>query len=255
MNSVWVIASNTFKEIIRDRILYGILVFTVLLFGMSLALGQLSFQEQQRISLDFGFMGIHLSAVIISIFLGSTLVSREIEKQTILTLLSRPLTRLQFLLGKFLGLAAINALVLTALSAILFLTALFVGYSPNGLFLVALFGILLETLILLAITMCFGVYTRPVLAVVYTIGFFLIGHWLNDLRFFAAKSESSTFRFLGDFLSKALPNFEFYNWRSLPIYNEPTDWKIITSATFSAIVWIALFFTIMNLIFRRRDFV
>ena len=103
MNAVRVIAINTFREIIRDRILYGILVFALLLIGLSLALGQLSFAEQSRISANFGFTGIHLSAAILAIFIGSSLVAREIEKRTIMTLLVRPLTRTQFITASFLG--------------------------------------------------------------------------------------------------------------------------------------------------------
>src|SRR4051812_34634381 len=99
MKPVWIIAKNTYREIIRDRILYGIVVFALMLVGLSLALGQLTFAEQAKISADFGFIGIQLSAVVLAIFVGSSLVAKEIEKQTILTLLARPITRTQFLLG------------------------------------------------------------------------------------------------------------------------------------------------------------
>ena len=101
MKAIWIIANNTFREIIRDRILYGLVVFALLLIGVSLVLGQLSFAEQMRISIDFGFAAIHFSAVILSIFIGSTLVSKEIDKKTVMTLLARPITRFQFLFGKF----------------------------------------------------------------------------------------------------------------------------------------------------------
>ena len=91
MRSAFIIAINTFREIIRDRILYGIVVFALILLGVSLALGSLGIQEQVRISLNFGFMGIQLSLVVLAIFVGSTLVYKEIEKQTVTTLLARPL--------------------------------------------------------------------------------------------------------------------------------------------------------------------
>src|SRR4051812_6925954 len=104
MHILWVIAKNTFREIIRDRILYGLHIFAILLIGFSLVLGELSFAEQTRISINFGLAGIHLSAITLSIFIGSSLVAKEIEKQTILTLLARPVSRLQFLVGKYLGL-------------------------------------------------------------------------------------------------------------------------------------------------------
>src|SRR5689334_11892297 len=104
MRPVLIIAINTFREIVRDRILYGILVGAILLILLSLALGQLSFAEQTRIAANFGFTAIHIGAVIVSIFVGSTLVAREIDKKTILTLFVRPISRQQFLFGKCLGL-------------------------------------------------------------------------------------------------------------------------------------------------------
>src|SRR5688572_2314631 len=121
MKSVWLIANNTYREIIRDRILYGLVVFAILLIGLSLALGQLSFAEQTRLTIDFGLMGVHLSSVILSIFVGSTLVAREIEKRTIFTLLSHAVTRPQFIVAKLFGMTLVVATISACLAAILLL--------------------------------------------------------------------------------------------------------------------------------------
>src|SRR3989344_2748310 len=101
MKIIRIIARNTYREIIRDRILYVLILFALLIIGVSLALGQLSFAEQTRISINFGFSAISLSTVVLAVFAGSTLVFKEIEKRTVLTLLARPITRSQFLIGKF----------------------------------------------------------------------------------------------------------------------------------------------------------
>lgn len=256
MSSIpFVIARNTFKEIIRDRILYVIFVFALLLVGVSLALGQLSFREQIKISLDFGFMGIHLSAVVLSIFVGSTLVSKEIEKQTILTLLAHPVSRGQFLFGKFLGLSAVISLVVSCFGLVLLLVALFIGFEVQLSFFIALYGIFLESLVLLSITLLFGTFSKPTLTVVMSAGLFLVGHWLADLSYFSAKSDSSLFRIVGIVFSRALPNLEAFNWRALPVYQDPINWTRIGISTMLALSWALVIGFLANLIFRKRDFV
>ncbi|MCB0342972.1 MAG: ABC transporter permease subunit, partial [Bdellovibrionales bacterium] len=141
MRVVWIIALNTFREIIRDRILYGLVVFALLLIGLSLALGQLSFAEQIRISANFGFTGIHLSAVMLSIFAGGSLVAKEIDKKTILTLLARPISRFQFMLGKSLGLTLVVVSVVTGLALVLAFILMNMGFKLNEGFFLGLFGI------------------------------------------------------------------------------------------------------------------
>lgn len=255
MKKIFVLAQNTYIEIIRDRILYGLIVFALLLIGLSLALGQLSFTEQGRIALDFGLVGIQLSSVVLAIFIGSTLVSKEIEKQTILTILSRPIGRGIFLIGKFFGLLAVIFTIMVGLLAIVLLVARIVEVETNFSILWAMWGILLESIILLGITLLFGVMIRPFLTVTCTVGIFLIGHWIPSLVFFAEKSESESFRMFGLFISKVLPNLERFNWRSSVTYLEVVPLTEIVSATVYALGWVLILLAFTNIIFRRRDFV
>ena len=255
MNKMFVIARNTFREIIRDRILYGLVVFALLLLGLSLALGQLSFTEQGRIAIDFGMVGIQLGSVILAIFAGSSLVSKEIEKQTILTILSRPISRSQFLLGKYLGLVAVITVIVAGLSMVLFGIGLMIGFHLGLPFIVGAWGIFLEALILLAITLLFGIFVRPVLTVSCSLGLFLIGHWINNLTHFSQKSPSSGFKLFGDLVSAALPNLESFNWRSLVTYQDPIPWSEISRSSIYGLAWIVALLTVAMLFFRRKDFV
>ena len=117
-NKVVIIAKNTFLELVRDRVIYGILVFAFLLVLMSLVVAQLSYVESQRILMDLGLAGLEVSALILSVFLGATIVFREVEKRTVLTLFARPVSRGQFLLGKFFGLYAIVCVAVSILTII-----------------------------------------------------------------------------------------------------------------------------------------
>lgn len=252
---IYLIAQNTFREIIRDRILYGLVVFALLLIGLSLALGQLSFAEQERIAMNFGTVGVQLSGVILAIFSGSILISREIEKQTILTLLSKPISRSQFLLGKFLGLSAVISVLILGFSAILWMIGLMIEASLGIQYLVTVWGIMLESMILISVTMLLGAIVRPSLTVACTIGIFLIGHWINNLTFLANKSEQRGFKLFGDVVSRIFPNFERFNWRSLVTYNSEVPWESIGWATVYAAGWIIVLMSVTHILFRRKDFV
>lgn len=251
--SVHVIAKNTYREIIRDRILYGLLVFAVLLIGLSMALGQLSFAEQTRITINFGFTAIHLSAAILSVFVGSTLVGRELEKKTILTLLARPITRAQFVLGKSVGLFAVICVVVLMLAFVLVLLLTSLDASVNGVFLVGLYGVLIEAAVLLSLTIFFGSFASPMLAVSFTIGLFLIGHWLDSLKYFAEKSQSHLFKIFSKIIQNILPNLELFNWRSLFIYSDPIPIHEVLYSTGYGFAWCTFLITLSALILQRRD--
>lgn len=255
MKQVRVIALNTFREIIRDRILYGILVFALLLIGVSVVLGELSFAEQARISADFGFAGIQMSAVILAIFAGSTLVAREIDKQTVLTLLAKPVTRTQFLIGKFMGLGLVLSTVMVGLSVVLAGLLLALGLNLDLTFLQALHGIFLEALLLVSIALFFGSFSRPIMTVVFSIALFLIGHWVDSLDFFIKKAESPAAKVIMQAVSRIVPNLELYNWRAAPIYGASVPMQSLVTATITCFGWILLLTTFTTIIFRRRDFV
>ena len=255
MRAIWIIATNTFREIIRDRILYGIVVFALILIGLSLALGELSFDEQARISANFGFTAIQMSAAILAIFIGSSLVAKEIEKQTILTLLARPITRTQFLLGKFVGLVLVILTVMAGISLVLAAIVSFLKLPVDLTFFEALYGVFLESILLTSIALFFGSFSRPIMTVIFTASLFLIGHWISSLTFFIEKSKSGGFKFFATLIQKVLPDLERFNWRAAPIYNAEIPGHDILFSSLYALGWVVFLITVTSLIFRRRDFV
>ncbi len=255
MKKILTIAHNTFKEILRDRILYGILVFALFLVGLSLALGQLSFNEQARISVNMGFFGMHFSAIIVTIFIGCSLVFKEIDKKTILTILPRSITRSQFLIGKFLGLYAVLIVIITGLGIVLAGLCFMLDFPLNITFIQAIAGILFEALILLALTLLFSSFSRPSMTVVFGLSCFLVGHGIKSLKFFADKSESELFKVFSGVVSKIIPNLEYFNWRSMPLYSEQIKLSEFLSAGVYSLSYAVVFMGIAVLIFKRRDFV
>ena len=255
MRAIFIITVNTFREFIRDRIFYGILIVSVLFSIIGFILGQLSYIKQTRIALDLGLAGLEVSVIVLAIFLGSTIIFREIEKQTVFTLLIRPITREQFLMGKFFGLLAI------VLSALLFLSFVLSGilYILADLkfdwsFLVVIYGFCLESAVLISITMVLGVMVRPTLVVPLTIGVLLIGKWTSTLSYFLSKDE--VFQFLPRVLPYIIPNFERWDWKSEAL-QEITNLNIdsIVYTSIYALSWILVLQAITYLIFREKDLV
>jgi ABC-type transport system involved in multi-copper enzyme maturation permease subunit len=254
MKSIWILAKNTYLEIIRDRVLYGLLVFAFMLVGTALALGQLSFTEQARISGNFGMAAIHLSAVALSIFVGSSLVYKEIDKQTILTLLVRPLTRTQFLLGKTLGLFLIVFSIVFGLSIVQMLIFFGLGLPITIEFFLSLSGILIESLILMGFALFFGTFSSPFLVVSFSLAIFLIGHWVENLNFLAEKSGSAFFTIFAKVSIYILPNLERFNWREYVVYGGELFADEIFNVMLYGLGWWVLLITVTSMIFRRKDF-
>jgi len=254
MKVMYIIAMNTFREIIRDRILYGLVIFSLLLIGLSLALGQLSFTEQSRISANFGFTSIHIVAVILSIFIGSTLVSKEIDKKTIMTLLARPITRLQFLLGKSFGLLLVVVTVTTGLAIVLGGVFIGLGMDINLSFLVGLHGIMLEAMLLLGFALLFSTFSSPILVVTFSLSIFLIGHWTQSLLFLAEKGKSEEFKSIAKVIYRAFPDLEIFNWRSLVIYGDPAPLYEVAVASGYMLSWFSALLILSAIVVRKKDF-
>ena len=254
MKSILIISFNTFREIIRDRILYGLVVFAILLISVSMILGQLSFAEQVRISMNLGLTAIHLGTIVLSVFIGSTLVRKEIDKKTIMTILARPISRTQFILGKALGLSLVNLVVMSGLSLVLAGVLFYLGAELHFVFVLALLGILLEGMLLLGVTLFFSSFSTSIMVVTFSMGIFLIGHWLESMRFFAEKSESADFIFFQNTVSRVFPDLEIFNWRAHAVYSDVVPTAEVGYAIIYAVGWIGITIVLTSLVMRKKDF-
>ncbi|MCC6277470.1 MAG: ABC transporter permease [Oligoflexia bacterium] len=254
MKPVWWIAVNTAKEILRDRVLYGLVLFALGLLGVSVLLGSLSFAEQARIVTDFGLVAAQLGCGMLAIFVGGSLVWKEMERQTILTILSKPLSRTQFILGKFFGMAAILLLVDILIST--FLAALCVAmgtFNPQQLFISQL-GVMAESLLLLAIVVFLGVFVRPILTTIFALSLWLIGHGVNDIWYFSQKSQSDLLKFVGKWFSKVFPNLEYFNFKAAVVHGEVISSQAVLSAFCIWGAWTLILLIGALWVFENRDF-
>lgn len=253
MRGVYVLALNSLREMFRDRTVSLVFFAAVILVVISSFLGALSLDEQRRILIHLGFAAIHWSVLGLVLFQGSFSLQREIDRQTCLMVLARPLHRSQFLIGKFFGLSAL--LFLHVLAQGILLYAL-LGFGENlGLFAAALMGILLEALVILAFILFIAQWVRPVVAIFGGLGLALVGNWLEEMRFLAEKSKDEGFMILAGVFQRVFPNFYLLNFRSEHFLEvgSPNLQAGLLFLHFS--IWLILFLLLAIRSFARRDLV
>jgi ABC-type transport system involved in multi-copper enzyme maturation permease subunit len=254
MRKIYVIALNTFKENLRDKVLYNILFFALLLIGSSILLGSLTIGEQDKIIKDIGLAGINVFGLLIAIFVGIGLVSKEIEKRTIYTILAKPVTRYQFLLGRYVGLVITLLVNTSVMGAGFFVVLLLSGMSPDLGLLEAIGLIFVELLVMVAITVLFSTFTTPTLSATFTLAIYVIGHLVTDLKALAGKLNNGLSSVLIDGLYYALPNLEFFNIKGEVVHGV----AILTSHFLAAIgyglAYAAIVISFACVLFQRRDF-
>src|SRR5450631_3989199 len=185
---IYYIASNTFREAVRDRVLYNLIAFALLLSGASVLVGQISIDIERLVVINLGLTAVSLFGLVIAIFIGIGLVSKEIDKKTLYTVLSRPVRRWEFIVGKFFGLSG-TLVVNTFFMAIGVFAALFyVSHHfqrSDGWVLVALYFIVLQFVIITSLALLFSSFSSPLMAAVFAFSLFIIGSFAEDLRGFA----------------------------------------------------------------------
>jgi len=254
MRAVRAIAMLTFKEAIRSKILYLFLVFALTLMSFSWILGELTVGDEMKIVKDLGISSIHFFGVLITIFIGINLVFREMEKRTIYLVLSKPVRRYHFLLGKFLGLAFTLLLVLCGLVCIFYVILAMKGEHPPRL-LLSFYMIYLEWLMIAAIAILFSSFSTPLLSTMLTLACFFAGHLTESLLLLKGRIASETATAALTVLFYALPNLEMFNIRAQMVHNTPLPSFFIGEATLYWALYLSTVLLLSIQIFQKKDFV
>ena len=248
------IAANTFRETVRNKILYVILAFALVVIGLTWFLADLSMGEFSRIVADVGLASIHLFGVIIAVFLGITLVSQEMERKTIYLVLSKPVPRWEFVLGKAAGLCATILLTTSVMAVTLFAVyAAYSGKAEAGI-LVASAGVYLELVLLVCLATLFSTFTTPTLSAMFTLALFTIGHLSQTLFVLGGRAKSAAARTTASVLFYLLPDLEVFNWKNGVVYgNVLSPATLLASAGYFACYGAAVLL-FACLLFSRKDF-
>ena len=254
-NRISAIAFNTFREAVRDRVLYNLIAFALLLVGSAVLFGQISIGIERIVLVNLGLTAVSLFGVVIAIFIGIGLVSKEIEKRTLYTVLARPVRRWEFILGKFFGLSG-TLVVNTFFMALGFFAALL--YLARGFgradasLLAAIYFIVLQFIIVTAIALLFSSFSSPLLSAVFAFALFLIGSFSEDLRSFAAMAKGVAGA-LATGLAYLVPNFSALNVISSVAHGEAVAGRLIAYNTLYALLYAAGAIAGATLIFERRN--
>lgn len=252
MRAIWAISSLTLKEAIRNKILYLLLVFSLLLIIFSWITGALTIGDEIKIMKDIGQSSIHFFGVLITIFIGMGLIFREMEKRTIYLILSKPVSRAQFLLGKFCGLAVTLLLVMSSMVAIFYLLLLLKGDADPKL-LLSFFMIYLEWLLLAGIALVFSAFSTPLLSTMMTLCAFFAGHLTESLLLLQKRVHSEVANLILSALYHVLPNLELFNIRNQVVHQLPLSSRMLLETTVYWLFYVATLLLLAILIFRRKD--
>jgi len=261
------IAANVFKESVRDKVLYSIVLFAMLVIAASLLLSQLTAGQEVKIIKDLGLSAISLFGHFIAIFIGIGLVSKEVERRSIYALLAKPMSRTELLIGKFFGLLStltVNVTVMTV--ALVVVLAVYGALTPPDLakaweapatdprIVVAAFLILAELAVVTAIAIFFSTFTSPVLAAAFTFGLVIVGQFGADLKNFEQVVESAPVAWIARGLYYLLPNLAPFDVKSQFVHAQPIAPSYVALTVGYGALYVSALLSLAALLFSRRDF-
>lgn len=252
---VWAIAFNTLREAIRDRILYLLLFFALAALTLSRFLAIITVGDRVKIITDVGLAAISLFGTLMAIFMGTSLVFKEIDKKTIFTLLSKPIHRHQFLLGKYFGLLLTLAAMLFLMTVIFLFVHFLHSQKIQWTLLIAVFYIYLELCLVTAAAILFSCFSTPILSSVFSLAFAIIGHLSWGLETLIDKMTPGAGKTAAQILYAFLPDLENFNYKTEVVHHLALPAKTLLFSVFYGVAYAVFILFLAILIFRKRDFV
>ena len=261
------IALHVFKESVRDRVLYNLVLFAVLLIAASYLIGQLTAGQDVKIIKDLGLGATQAFGLFIAVFIGIGLVSKEVERRSIYSLLAKPVRRHELILGKYAGLVLTLAVNIAVMAAALYLVLGYMAWVETEEFrqtweapatdpamLPAIFLVFAQLMVVTAIALFFSTFSSPILSAVMTFGLFVVGHFNADLRNFENVVDSRAAAYLARALYYVLPNFAPFDVKAEVVHALPVSLGYVALTTGYAVAYIGALLLAAMFIFSRRDF-
>jgi ABC-type transport system involved in multi-copper enzyme maturation permease subunit len=253
MKRILAVAANTFRETVRERVLYNLVFFAILMTLSGLLVGELSIRQDEKILKDIGLAAMELFGTLIAIFIGVGLVSKEIERRSLFPLLAKPLSRDELFLGKFLGLGFTLLVNLVVMSAGLFLTLWATGWGVDPGLLRAIYPIFLSLLLVVSLAMLFSTLTSSALAAVCTVGVVVGGRFSDVIRNMREVAPGAP-TWAVDVLYNVIPNFRNFDFKDRVVYGDPVTASVLGWVTLYGTLYVAIALALGLVVFRTRDF-
>jgi Cu-processing system permease protein len=256
MRRAGIVALNTFREAVRDRVLYSLVFFALLMIAAAILVGQISIGIEDTVIVTLGLTAISMIGLLIAVFIGVALVSKEMDKYTLYALLAKPVRRWEFLLGKFGGLVLTLAVNTAAMALGLLVAMFYVKHSlerSDASVLVAVYFILLKLALVVALALLFSCFTTPLLAILFTVGLYIVGLYVQELRDMPFDLMSPAMSSLTKLLSYLLPNFENFNVMAMAAHGRTVPGALILQNTLYAVIYCTIVLTTAAAVFSRRN--
>jgi len=267
VRTILLVTGAVFKESVRDRVPYGMVMFAVLMMAASYLISQLTAGQDLKIIKDLGLAALSIFGLLIAVFIGIGLVSKEVEKKSVFGLLAKPVTRTQFILGKYLGLVmtlVVNLAVMTVAYYVVLLymdlttpAAVKAGWPAPALdprLLIAIVLTVAELALVTAVALFFSTFSSPLLSALLTLGLWVAGHFNSDLRQFENVMAVQPVAWVARGLYYVLPNLAPFNVKAEVVYGMPVAASHVGYTLLYAVVYISALLIAATAIFRRRDF-
>jgi Cu-processing system permease protein len=253
MKAIFYIAQNTFKETIRNKILYNILLVAGVALVLSISFGDLSVFSRGQVMADFGLATMSLTGLLLAVFIGVGMLGVEISSKTIYGVITKPVTRDAFIFGKFFGLLATLLLNFTLIAIVFFVTIRLMGANQNVSIMYAILLLMVEMIVIVAAAMFFSAFTTPTLAAIFTLGFYVTGH-LNDMVGIGIEQQNNiVWKTILKTLNYILPNLEHFNIRTAVVYNLPIPAGFVSGAVMYGLLYSAILLIMSIVLFSRKD--
>ncbi len=248
------IALNTFRESIRDKVLYGLVLFSIIFIGASQILKPLTIGEEIKITKDIGLASISFFGLLIAVFIGTRLLYEEIEKKTIYTIISKPVKRWQFILGKYIGLLWVIATVVVIMTLWVFIVLFVTTGTFDITLLLGIFYIFLQLMVVTAIALFFSTFTTPIMSGLITFMLYFTGHLTRDILVVAELSKSKIVTVISHIIYFILPNLSNFNIKGEIVHNVPIARSFLFFSLSYGLIYIIFLLLLSIIIFQRRDF-
>ena len=251
--SLWILFQVVGRQLLKTKIVQGLFLLNLVIAVLALCLGQLTFAEHERVTLDMGAAAIHFCSVFFCIFVSGYYFSQDMERQTYVPYLSRPVRRLEYLLSHFLSLFFFNFLVILSQGIFLWGVLQIMGYKTPNIYALVFYGQMLEVMILLSFVSFLSQWAS--LISLWVIGFsvYLIGHWMESIQYFIDKSKNEGFRLLLMTIKNTFFNLESLNWRPFLVYQDEFHKVSILNSSVYAFLWTFFFIFLSYQCFRRKN--
>jgi ABC-type transport system involved in multi-copper enzyme maturation permease subunit len=267
MSRIAALALNTFREAVRNKVLYILLLFALGLLTLTYFFSQGALHEQLRVIRDVGLVGIELVGALIAIFIGVNLVYKELDRKTVFALIPKPIHRWEFVLGKYVGMLLTLAVLMAIMAVTLFIVlslgvTVFGGENDNGTVLRAILLLFGEVAVITAVAVLFSSFSSPILSGALTLGIFVVGHFTPELRELIAKVESAPLRAVLGGGMRLFPDLHLFyvsgsmvGGQTVSVHGTYVDWTYVAMAGTYGALYCAAAIALAMIIFSRRDFV